>query len=295
MTKTIDFIKIGDYVSSLIKQKDKDLYDNVSTENGQDIPNPLISQTHSFRVFYNSGDYLEYKKNKYISAENTANDEILINIINDGGIQDPTIPVNTYLQMVHVVFYCQEKFRTDMQVLFFAIALDLKAKLDEIDGTAVQVSASDQPTFNEKQSLGVDVFDGYFDLNVIVYQGAHLSNSYVLKLDNIEIPFTEIDMGRGYETTPDLQKRDQLLYFQNTSSLSFSVKALYVQNDEALKIFNDLAANQNFSTKYNVALYASGSQTSMFAMDMFAQDIRFHWAFGSIVSWQATFVPAISV
>lgn len=315
---TLSFEKIGKYIEDAIVAKDEALYSHTTTDaNGVVIPDPLVSQKHIFKVFLNSGDYLNYKQNEYLSDESNSvysaltpnplassdasstssqvNQEVLVNIINDGGIQDSTIPINTYLQMVHIVFFTKEEFRNDMSVLFFSLALDMKAKLDTINGTAVQLTTDEQPTLNDRQTLGIDCFDGYLDLSVIVYAGAKLSNSYDLQLDGVSIPFSSIDIGRGYETTPDLQKRSEILSFQNTSSASISVKALYTSNTEVDKLLQDTLNNSNFNTMYNVSLYASGSASSLFGKNMYLSKVAFHWAYGSIVSWEAEFVPAISV
>jgi hypothetical protein len=272
------------------------LYSNTTTSGENTIPDPLISQRHSYRVFYNTGDYLEYKKNI-----DNSNDEILVNVINDGGIQDSTIPIKTYLQMIHIEFYSPEKFREDLEQVFFGLCIDLKSKLDTIDQTAVQLSTDSQPTFNEKESLGIDVFTGYFDLSCIIYADAHISNSYNLVINGVSVPFSSLDISRGYETTPDLQKRASVKYFQNTSVFSLDIKALYSKSTLIDALFSDTTSGTTINSIYSITLYdtttataSNPNGTQKFTTDLYLQKCHFSFAYGSIVGWDASFVPALS-
>lgn len=292
----IKFEKICDYIETAINDKDAELYSNTETVNGVVTPAPLLSQRHKYVVFYNSGDYTEYQKNI-----TDANKEILINIINDGGIQDSSIPIRTYLQMIHIEFYSPEIFRQDLEQVLFGLCIDLKSKLDTIDQTAVQLSTDAQPTFNEKESLGIDVFTGYFDLSCIIYADAHISNSYNLVINGVSVPFSSLDISRGYETTPDLQKRASVKYFQNTSVFSLDIKALYSKSTLIDALFSDTTSGTTINSIYSITLYdtttataSNPNGTQKFTTDLYLQKCHFSFAYGSIVGWDASFVPALS-
>jgi hypothetical protein len=278
--KSIDFEKLGAWIEGAINAKAADL-----------LSQSLISKGYKFVVFYNSGDYLSYQQNQYAKEDPEANSDVLVSIVNSGGVQDSTTPIELYLQMAHIEFFCREEYRPDMEAIFFSLALDLKSYLDTIDSTACQITMDEQPSFGVRQTMGVDCFSGSFDLDAIVYEGAHFSNRYDLQLDLVKIPFSSVDLARTYETTPDLRKRDSILYFQNTSSMTWHIKALYAKNSETDKLFTDATSAANFNTAYHLSMAEEGGLS--YSGDMTASNIQFHWVFGSIVAWEADFVPML--
>ena len=307
----VNFADLSARIQSLIEEKDRYLYNN-----------GLSSRTHKFKVFTNSGDYINYRQTNYLDGQDAAfyrethpeasasedaingsleaqNRLVLVNIRNNGGMQDSSTPVQTYLQMVTILFSAPEEFRSDMEVLFFSLAIDLKSKLTTIgSSTPIQFLTDEQPELGEKQQLGIDFFEGSLDTSVVAYINTKISNNYHLKIANQEIPFSKIDMGRGYETSPSLKKQTEVKYFQNTSTFSVTITALYssqADTDITNILFSDMTNNTNFNAMYNVALYEGDSASPKWSANMFASDIQFHWVYGSIVAWSATFMPAIAV
>jgi hypothetical protein len=251
-----------------------------------------ISRKLTYRSFSETGDYLNYQKKYADEASERSNSEVLVCVVNSGVVQDSAAAVDTYLQTARTVFMALEEYRADIEAAFMALSAEWKAYVTSINGSVTQISNDSGPTFNDKEELGEEIFTGYIDFDFIVFYKAKLSNTTILKIDGVPVPYISAQADRGYEQVPDLQKRAELLYMNNTSALTITIQGIVTDAAPIEKLRKDCLRNSSFGGEYLISLTTDGIEE--FSQNMIPVGCTFTWQWGKSLSWVGTFKMQIS-
>ena len=277
----IAFSVISKYVEDKINALASDMFSSGQTANNI-----------SFRTFSETGDYLNYQKKYADEASERSNSEVIACVINSGIVQDSSAAVDTYLQSARIAFFALEEYRADIEAIFMELSSEWKAFVGSIGGSTAQISNDDGPVFNDKEEMGEEIFTGYIDLDFIIFYKAQLSNTTILKIDGVAVPYISAQAERGYEQTPDLQKRAELLYMNNTSALTITIQGIVTDAAPIAKLRKDCLRNSSFGGEYLVSLTTDG--TEEFSQNMIPVGCTFTWEWGKAISYVATFKMEIT-
>ena len=273
-----------------------------------DISNRLytngeISNDIKYLFFNNTGEYID-------ETNNENNDDIvLVNILNNGGITDSTISIDTYLQMIQFEILALDDYREDIMTIFDNLVAEYKTKVDQIkyneevldiEGNhitdlektaAIQITMSDFPRYEEKIDLhGYDKFVTRLNTNIIVFPNANLSNQYILNIEGSDILYNSMAISRTTETTADLVKTDNTKFYPNTTGFQLNINGLFVDNPALNILLEDCANNAKFNQTYNIKV--KKGDKLLFDRNFYCKDSRFDFNWGTIVKWSATFFIA---
>lgn len=269
----------------------------------------IISENYKLNMFIDTGKYFKYQKSEY---QKDKKPEILMNVIDAGTIQDSSMPYDTYMKVVSVVFFAKEEYRQDVKTILYSLCLDLKSIVTQLtdktsDNTerqlTVQVSNDEQPQFSDRIQVGYDAFNGSFDLNFIVFTNLKLSNNYGFWIDNANVPVTAITIKRGYEETPNLPKTNTVQFYQNTSVLDISVEGLFEENAGLKELYAATLDINTLPNSFNISFGPSDYDPTktytgtdlVFSQSCNLKGIEFSWQYGKLVSWSASFTIAANV
>lgn len=261
----------------------------------------IINEQFEFVFFDNSGEY--FTEMDAIKAEDgvKVDRRVLVNVMNGGGVQDSSIAIETYLQIVSLEVLALDEQREDLEILFTEYIANNKSKVDTFDTATYQLTIDEFPKYSTKFDChGYEKFTVSFTTNFIVMPGAKLSNNYSLKMivNGIEgnIKYNSIGMTRTTELSPDLVKRNSSRFFPNTTGFQIKISGLFVEEESApiiRQLLLDCTQNTSFNSFYKLIFRDNNDIYIPDTVDFSAKDISFNFAFGSIVTWEATFYPGI--
>lgn len=250
--------------------------------------NNLIEHDLKFKCFKESGEYYNYLDS--IKNGDTVDDSILVNIMNAGGVQDASISIDTYLQIVSLEVMSREEYRYDLVQLFTDIVANYKSYIGTFNTATYQLSIDNFPKFGDKyMALGDEYFNISLVTNFIVMPGAMLSNKISINIDGTDVRFNNLVMARTTELKSDMQKRTSQKFYPNTTGFQIQVSGLFVENAAVSTLLADCANASKFNQYYNITIKNNITNTNIYSGNLFSKDIMFTFAFGSIVAWTATF------
>ena len=285
---TIEFKKFHDYlVNNILELK-------------QEMAEEEKIQDMDMSFYDNSGDYYtEVEKMKYIDGV-PIDKRVLVNIINDGAVQDSSVAIEAYVQIISFSILALEEYRPDIMSLFTQFCANNKSSIFSLDSSTCQLSIDNFPKYSEKYEVnGYEKFNTTFTLNVVVLPGAILSNEYQISINNENIKYNQCLLDRTVEFTNDLKKQAEVKVYPNTSTFQIVLSGLFVDNSSSnTHVINDLlldcCTNSGFGTTYNLSL--SRENTILInGENFYAKNISFTLAYGTIVSWKATFFRALEI
>lgn len=250
--------------------------------------NNLIEHDLKFKCFKESGEYYNYLDS--IKNGETTDDSILVNIMNAGGVQDASISIDTYLQIVSLEVMSREEYRYDLVQLFTDIVANYKSYIGSFNTATYQLSIDNFPKFGDKyMALGDEYFNISLVTNFIVMPGAMLSNKISIDIDGTDVRFNNLVMARTTELKSDMQKRTSQKFYPNTTGFQIQVSGLFVENSAVSTLLSDCANASKFNQYYNITIKNNITNANIYSGNLFSKDIMFTFAFGSIVAWTATF------
>lgn len=242
-----------------------------------------LSNKLKFRFFNNSGEYFNYLDELTIYGAGN-DDTVLINISDGGGVQDSSISIDTYLQIVSIEVMAKDKLREDLIYLFTDLVANYKTYTGTFNDAAYQLTIDEFPKYGDKfQALGDEYFNITFISNFIVIPHAIMSNRYTLTINGTNVKFNNITANRTTELKSDLKKRISQKFYPNTTGFQMSISGLFVDNDATRTIVSDCFNASNFNQYYNVQL--KEGDAVIYNGSLFSKDINLVFAYGSIVSW----------
>jgi hypothetical protein len=285
MAAVIDFVKIEKYFADAIKAKADSLR-----------ASGIVQRDYSIKDFADSGEYYGYRKKEYTDQKAPEN-EIVLCAIDGGTIQDTSSPIETYMKLARIVFFAREEYREDIRNILCSLQIDQRSLVDSIDSTAVQISVESTPSFSSIQNIGLELFTGSYDADVIVFGGAHISNSYSFGIDGTEVPITAMSIRRAFQVVPNLPKQNTVGYIENTSALDIAVEGIYTDNAGIREMYAAALDVNTLPASFTVAYQLRGGSTTdvPFSQKCYLKEVQFVWAFGKLVTWKASFTLASSV
>lgn len=273
----ISFDEFYNFFQELIESKAAELYNE-----------HLIEHELRFKCFKASGEYYAYLDN--IKNGETTDDYVLVNIMNGGGVQDSSISIDTYLQIVSLEVMSREDYRYDLIQLFTDIVANYKSYIGTFNTASYQLTIDDFPKFGDKyMALGDEYFNISLVTNFIVMPGALLSNKMTITIDGNPIKFNNAVMARTTELKSDMKKRTSQKFYPNTTGFQIQVSGLFVDNAAVSTLLSDCSGATKFNQYYAITLTNNVNNMTIYSGNLFAKDIIFTFAYGSIVAWTATF------
>lgn len=270
--RTLNFDEFYNFFQELIINRKMELYNNGEIKNDIKI-----------RFFNNSGEY-------FTEVSGNESELVLCNIINDGGVQDTSVPIDAYVQIVSFELLAPEEYRPDLMILFTDICANYKSYIGELSGSLININISDFPRFSEKfDEHGLEKFNISFVANVSVMPGARLSNTMKLTINDEEVKFGNIKIARTNELMPQLKKQMETTFFPNTSVLNIQIDGLYKSSPIMKKLLNDCTKNNNFNQFYNIKIVDTTTDEEIVNRAMFYKDVLFSIVYGSIIAWNVSF------
>jgi len=293
--KTVSYDSFYKYFSNLITSFSKELYDN-----GE------ITEDLQFKFYPSTGEYFTE-----IDQQTLPSNTVLVNIMNGGGVQDSTVSVETYLQIISFEFLALDSQREDIMYLLTNLVANYKNKIESLPyvedardqngniiaelnrNATINISIDDFPDYSEKfDAHGEEKFTASFTTNIIVLPTVQLANGYKILINGIEIPYTQFEIDRSVELMPDLIKRDTSKFFANTTGFGVTISGYYVENNSELaNILSDCCANINFNGQYTLQINRPDG-TPLLSDTFKIKQSKFNFSYGSIVAWGATFYPS---
>ena len=285
--KTIEFTEISKYFERLLYTITQELYEN-----------DMIKEQFKFNVFTNTGEYMKKVAEPYTMNEDQPVKEVLVNIKNTGGVQDSSISIDTYLQLVSFEFFAFEEQRDDLSAVLTKLCAEYKTKLDSIDDSTVNIIISDYPTYSGMiEAEGEHKFTATFDSSVIVFTNATLSNIFAIDIDGVTVYYNTMSVNRSTELAADLQKRTTTLFYPNTTGLQVGINGLFTTNTALQTLFNDCISNNRFNIPYTIVIKKYDSNTvefmNLMSNSFYVKDCTFNFTYGSIVSYNIIFYSGL--
>lgn len=245
-----------------------------------------------FRCFNNTGEYFEYLDELATGAGSP--DDVLINILDAGGVQDSSISIDTYLQIVSIEVLAKDSYREDLIYLFTDLVANYKSYTGNFDSAAYQLTIDEFPKYGDKyQALGDEYFNTTFVSNFIVIPHAIMSNRYTLLINGNEVKYNNITVNRTTELRSDLKKRTSQKFYPNTTGFQMSISGLFVDTDATRLIVSDCFNASNFNQYYTIQL--KEGENLVYSGNLFSKDINLVFAYGSIVSWSVVLFEGIQI
>lgn len=282
---TIEFNKFFNYVQDKILLKKAELYDNNTLE--EDL---------NFVFYDNSGEYFTEVENLEVREDVLQDRRVICNILNGGGVQDSSIPIDTYAQVISIELLALDSQREDIMQLFTEFVASYKSKIDNIGNSYIQLNIGDFPKYSDKfQAHGNEKFNMSLTFTIIVAPGAKLSNKFELIINGESVPYSQLVINRTTEVTADNKKAKEIKFFPNTTTMQITVNGLFVGNSAINTLFSDCTKNTNFNNIYELSLVDTTNKNNPITYlteSFYAKDLLFTIAYGSIISWQASFLVA---
>lgn len=273
----ISFDEFYNFFQELITSKAAELYND-----------HLVDHELRFKCFKASGEYYDYLNS--IKNGETTDDYVLVNIMNGGGVQDSSISIDTYLQIVSLEVMAREEYRYDLIELFTDIVANYKSYIGSFNTATYQLSIDNFPKFGDKyNALGDEYFNMSLVTNFIVMPGALLSNKITITIDGNDIKYNNMVMARTTELKSDMKKRTSQKFYPNTTGFQIQVSGLFVDNAAVRSLLSDCANASKFNQFYAISLVDNTINSTIYSGNLFSKDIIFTMAYGSIVAWTATF------
>lgn len=288
----IKFEEISNYIVGLLSESANSLID-------QD----LIHKDYNFNVYLNTGDIIH-------PGTDLPKDTFIVNIIDDGQIQDSSTPITVYLNSVDVEFLGREEDREDLNLILKTLASENKAKMATIDNVPIQSLIEEYAQFSDRIYEGEHFFTGNISINFLIWESVILSNSIKIYIDGDEevneIPYSTFSTNRKYILVADRKKYADTPYSTETSNFSISLEGIFVNKEILLNLRKNHYSNDNFGTPYRILIkdisitepvYDIEGNTigtvpsTLFDKQMILDDSTFGYTFGQTTSYSLSFVP----
>lgn len=288
----IKFEELSNYIVGLLSESANSLIDQ-----------ELIHKDYNFNVYLNTGDIIN-------PDTDLPQDTIIVNIIDDGQIQDSTTPITVYLSSVDVEFLGREEDREDLNLILKTLASENKAKMTEIDSVPVQSIIEEYAQFSDRLYEGEHFFTGNISINFLIWESVILSNSIKIYIDgeeeDNEIPYSTFTSRRAYTLVADRKKYADTPYSTETSNFTIGIEGIFVNKEILLNLRKNHYTNDNFGTPYRIVIKDTsitepvydpqgnviGSVPStLYDKQMVLNESTFGYAFGQITSYRISFVP----
>lgn len=260
-------------------------YEKIFTQLKDDILNQteILEVPLNYAFYKDTGEYIDDMTNNHLQE-----DTILCNIVNGGGVQDPSVSIDTYAQIVSMEFLSLEEHREKLVEVLTNFIANNKSKIVTIDNALCQYSLDSLPTYSEKFEVhGKEQFTASIGLTIIVMPGAHISNNTELQIDGQVIKYNQMRITRDTELTANLKKTQSTKFFPNSSTLQIGISGLFVENETLRAILYDCAQNTKFNEKYVINI-KDGSSDIISGQQFYAKNISFTFAYGAIINWEIT-------
>lgn len=268
----IKYDDIYNYFQNSIIDLNTSLYNDATTQDNL-----------SFKFFKNTGDYLSSMKNIELDSK-----AVLVNIINGGGVQDSSISIDAYSQIITMEFLGLETQRDSIVSLLTNFAASFKNYTTTLSGSLVIISVANYPEYSAKFACyGNEKFTADLTINITVIPNAKYSNKYILTINGTKVLYDKLTINRTTEMTASLEKTTENKFFPNITAQEISISGLYVDNVALNSLFLDCAQNALFDTAFSLQL--SNDSTVILSKDYYAKSITFQLNCGSIASWNAVF------
>lgn len=288
----IKFEDLTNYIVGLLSESANSLIDQ-----------GLINKDYNFNVYLNTGDIIHPHTDL---PENT----FIVNIIDDGQIQDSSTPITVYLNSVDIEFLGREEDREDLGLILKLLASENKAKMAEIEGIPVQSIIEEYAQFSDRLYEGEHFFTGNISINFLIWKSVILSNSIKIYIggeeEANEIPYSNFSTKRSYTLVPDRKKYSDTPYSTETSNFSVSLSGIFVNKEVLLNLRKNHYSNDNFGTPYRIIIkdtsvtepvYDSAGNvigsvpSTLYDKQMVLNDSSLSYAFGQTTSYAFSFVP----
>ena len=288
----IKFEEISNYIVGLLSESANSLID-------QD----LIHKDYNFNVYLNTGDIIHPDTEL---PENT----FIVNIIDDGQLQDSSTPITVYLNSVDVEFLGREDDREDLNLILKLLASENKAKMTEIDGVPVQSIIEEYAQFSDRIYEGEHFFTGNISINFLIWESVILSNSIKIYIageeEENEIPYSAFTTRRAYTLVADRKKYSDTPYSTETSNFSITINGIFVTKEVLLNLRKNHYSNDNFGTPYRIVIKDTSITdpvydntgnvigtvpSTLYDKQMVLNDSTFGYSFGQTTSYSLSFVP----
>ena len=243
-------------------------------------------------VIFNNED-LATNKNP-INFKNGIN-KTYINVYYNGGVINTDTPMNTEVKIMKLEVFCVDEYREDITVLLNEIATNNRNIVTSIDSTDVKIHVENAPITSEKETIqGYDVCTSELSLFLLVYNNSVLGNNIILKIENVEIPFSTITKSRVFETMADLQKRETTKHFTNLATFQIKIDGFFDKtNSSLISLFSVLNKNSNFGKSWAVK---TERDDTIEVNDVFTiKEINDEETYNQQIKYSITFITAYEV
>lgn len=295
--KILPFDDFYNYFSDMILRYKRDILLETERYNEEELvegEEPKQFEDFDFVFYKNTGEYLKDLDNINYSEDEKEDRRVLVNIMNAGGVQDGTVSIDTYLQIVGIEVLALESQREDLTNLFTTISTEYKSYLGSLGNSTIQISIEDLPQYSDTfDAHGYEKFTISLKIDIIVLPDAVLSNQYTLELNGEEVKFNKIRLFRNNELNSDLKKRAENKFIMNSSAFQIEVSGLFVSSNILRSLLTDCAQNTLFNIPILITLKRVEDNVNLINENFFIKQSNFDLDFGKIASWSIVFYKTI--
>lgn len=290
---TTDFLKFK-YVAKYLEESLKKIIYALYTETVQeekpdgvlvDTEARHISADYNLKVYVNSGEVIDTGKEL---PENT----LLVNIVDDGVVQDSSTPLDISLQGVLIQMLFREEYLEDVELILSTFAVQYKAKIDEIDKRPIQFSIDEGASYSDREYEGYKFITADFYIDILVWNIIMLTNNVEFYIGEVteqnRLKFSSYVSERSYQSYGDLRKNAEVPYSNETSTFQLSLTGI-VDNSTLIQQFQqDHWNNSNFGSEYSISMKNLTNDTT-FVKTMILTHSKFQGTFGQAVIYSLDF------
>lgn len=226
------------------------------------------------------------------------------------GSQDPSLPVETYAQTIHIEMTCPERYREFIVIIWQIFSETLKSVAVTLDDTTCVIKTTDLPVYSVKQANLVlenqttaEIFKVSMDSTLIVFTDAVLSSSttatatlcdsdgeVVTDSDGNEITGTiqwqAMDFKFTAETRADSQPRATLRFKTNTRQRVLHIMGIATSSSLCEALIADITNDTYVGYMWKITLTYNGTSTTDYYILL---DGAAKYVYGSLLSFEVDF------
>lgn len=224
----------------------------------------LISDKIQYEIFRNQADF-DGTLTVNMYAEDDELDRINYAIFRFlGGRVEPSGGLDAYLMSYSLETLDFEEYRDDIRMLLTTLSHSVNGNIfsiqDSLNTTVPMLVEIDAfPTTSETiDANGANKFMTSNIINVLLFPDIAHSDQVVIKLNGIQIPFTEINFTRSQvEPVVDLAKTYEVKFLPSKSSFSITINGYYKDENASAAIFDWLMDETKLAESFRL-FYSDG-------------------------------------
>jgi len=254
--------------------------------------NDEIDTNLKFAIYYDSGTYID----DTTEVRETDNPLIRVLFSDGGGLIEPSIAIDTYVQLLNFEFFAREDQRNDLSYLLAKLALSYKSVLTTV-GTVYStlINIGTLPEISAKfPANGEDMFTAKLSASCVIFDGANISNDWSIYLNDEEIKYGVLAFSANTEMTANLKKEQDKSFVPSTVVREITWNGLYTSSTDGNGVLDSImddAINDNeFGAIYTFKLYKGTTLKSEKNVRIKVSKLTF--AYNKIASYELIIVKA---